>query len=165
VRAQDLASYAERRAAGEDGHGMARRTDEPTPDEEEPYAYDERDTSPLPRTIGEAVFGGPAPKPPVRSKGLAPAWLEGAETAWLEDIGTPDRERIADAWRRIFRVPLPDGVPHAIHDAGDTTYTLWTYGRVAVSAPDGHSILKLTPRAWATFIGYKGRKVNPEVKP
>jgi hypothetical protein len=39
VRAQDLASYAERRAAGEDGHGMARRTDAcPCPPRETPPA-------------------------------------------------------------------------------------------------------------------------------
>lgn len=73
-----------------------------------------------------------------------PAWLEGKRTIWHEDdacraAGDTSRERVEDAWQRLFGEPLPPQ-PLEVFDEGDAIYKLYAHGRVLCHGYDGDSI-------------------------
>jgi hypothetical protein len=59
-----------------------------------------------------------------------PAWTH-TRTVWSEDDArTPDRERVDEAWERLFGDKLEDATPLAYWDGGDSFARLFSDGRV-----------------------------------
>lgn len=72
-----------------------------------------------------------------------PAWARGGRRLWLEDdSGDRDRERIEEAWHRLFGVDFNDDKVLATWDGGDVFAYLHTGGRVAWAAYDGGRITR-----------------------
>lgn len=84
----------------------------------------------------------------------SPRWFETAIPIWQEDdAGTPDRERIGPAWRRLFGedVPITNRNAVAIYDAGDSAFVLHTHGRI-VGCEIGLGAIYLTAEAFARYL-------------
>lgn len=71
-----------------------------------------------------------------------PDWLRNARRLWGEDDGgAGDRERLPEAWRRLFDEPLP-GRNAAVDyfDNGDEGFALYAGGRIMRYGFDGDAI-------------------------
>jgi hypothetical protein len=70
-----------------------------------------------------------------------PEWLINSRSLWNEDDSRCfDRERINEAWPRLFGESLFTDQAIARYDAGDTEYFLLPKGRIQVSSCEGAGI-------------------------
>jgi hypothetical protein len=76
---------------------------------------------------------------------ITPTWLA-SPVKWMEDDAlTSDRERLKEAWKRIYDVEIESEVLVEVYDGGDLAATLFESGRIAVRSCGLAEIRELPP--------------------